>query len=104
MTDLRALWVAALLACAAASGQAQPVSAAVSAETAKEPSKGPATTSAKDSVPAPSVDPEPPRRLKFKGRAANCLCADPITDEEIDAAAARLSKADTQTQTPRSKP
>ena len=100
MTDLRALWVAALLGCTAAAGQAQPVSATVTTEMAKEP----ATASAKDSVPARSVDPEPPRRLKFKGRAANCLCADPITDEEIDAAAARLSKADTKTQTPRSKP
>ncbi len=100
MTDLRALWVAALLGCAAAAGQAQPVSAAVTTQTAKEP----ATASAKDSVPARSVDPEPPRRLKFKGRAANCLCADPITDEEIDAAAARLSQADAKTQTPRSKP
>ncbi len=100
MTDLRALWVAAWLGCAAAAGQAQPVSAAATTEAAQ----GPATTSAKDGVPARSVDAEPPRRLKFKGRAANCLCADPITDEEIDAAAARLSKAATQTQTPRSKP
>jgi len=110
MTDIRALWVAALLGCAVATvhAQAQPASVAVSTETAKEPKKEPAKepvkASAKDTVTAPDADPAPPRRLKFKGRAANCLCADPITDEEIDAAAARQSEASTKTPTPRSKP
>lgn len=100
MTDLRALWVAALLGSAVAAVQAQPASAPVVKDTAKEP----AGESAKDSAPARSADPGPSRRLKFKGRGANCLCADPITEDEIDAAAARQSVASTKTQTPRSKP
>ena len=94
MNDLRALWVATVLGCAVATVQAQTPSAP--AALAKE--------SAKAVAPARPADPEPPRRLKFKSRGSNCLCDDPITEEEIDAAAARRNPASTQTQTPRSKP
>lgn len=99
MTDLPALWFAAFLACAAATAHAAdaPQAAASAAASAKDEAK----SEAKDSAPA---DAAPPRRLKFKSRASNCLCADPITDEEIDAAAARQNEAKAKSPTPRSKP
>ncbi len=97
MTERRAFWVSALLGCAAFAAQAQTApTPGATAASAKE--------AAKEVAAVRPADAEPPRRLKFKGRSGNCLCADPITDEEIDAAAARQNEASTKTQTPRSKP
>jgi hypothetical protein len=98
MTELRALWVSALLGCAGVTAQAQaPATPAATAAPTKEAAREAA-------VAVRPAEPEPPRRLKFKGRAGNCLCADPITDDELEAAAARQNEASTKTQTPRSKP
>ncbi len=106
MTERPAPWVAALLCCTVVVGQAlaqapaAPASAAASTDTAQDAVKA----AVKDGPPERTAEAEPRRRLKFKGRASNCLCADPITDEDMDAAAARQSEGKTKTTTPRSKP
>jgi len=109
MSDRPAPWVAALICCTVVAGQGLAQAAAAPATpapaaAATEAAPAPAQAVLKDVPPGRSADAEPRRRLKFKGRAANCLCADPITDEEIDAAAARQREGQTQTPNPRSKP
>lgn len=43
------------------------------------------------------------RRLKFKGRGRSCLCADPLGEEEIEAAARALAESDRRTPPKRSR-
>ena len=42
------------------------------------------------------------RRLKFKGRGRSCHCADPLGEEEIEAAARALAESDRRTPPKRS--
>ena len=86
------LLIAMLLCPGLAFAQAQAVQPAASAATA---------ASSAAAKPESEINTSS-RRLKFKGRGKSCHCADPLGEEEIEAAARALAESDRRTPPKRS--
>jgi len=85
---LMAMLLCPVLACAQAKAGQPAASAAQAAASAAPEAASEASTRA--------------RRLKFKGRGRSCHCADPLGEEEIEAAARALAESDRRTPPKRS--